>query len=163
MIARSTVGPSRKTQEKLGKHTKIRTTHENLLLELRMGGTGSGERPNSKSTTSSCYQVDVRAWQRAGLLVAGTSFKSKLWSIDVAPYFDPQRKPDHAIFSVDSATEYIVRLEWTSCHYGGMRAWFQCPNKSCRRRVAILYSLDAVSLGCRHCMHLAYHSQQKSA
>ena len=126
-----------------------------------MGGNGSGQRSNSKSTTSSYYQLDVRRWGRAGL-VAGKSFASQGWRIDVAPYFDVFRKPDHAIVSSHTGIESILRLAWTRCHYGGGRAWFLCPNRSCGRRVAILYSPDRVAFGCRHCLQLAYDSQQES-
>jgi hypothetical protein len=51
-----------------------------------------------------------------------------------------------------------VWLAWTPCHYGGKRPWFVCPG--CERRVAKL--CIAEQFRCRHCLDLAYDSQQKS-
>lgn len=51
-----------------------------------------------------------------------------------------------------------VAVEWTSCAFGGSRAWFRCP--ACGRRAAILYGADVFA--CRDCLHLAYKSQQEA-
>ena len=56
---------------------------------------------------------------------------------------------------------YAVRLERTSCHYGGTRAWFLCPTKDCGKRVAILY-LGGAIFACRHCYRLGYQSQREA-
>ena len=42
-----------------------------------MGGYGSGRRFSSKSTTSAYHQIDVRRWQREGLLEPRRFFNSK--------------------------------------------------------------------------------------
>ena len=55
---------------------------------------------------------------------------------------------------------YTVDLEWTDCHYGGQRPWFQCPNRCCGKRVAILYISG--SIGCRQCQGLVYESQREN-
>ena len=54
----------------------------------------------------------------------------------------------------------LVVIEWTACHLGGSRPWFQCPD--CRRRVAILYRSE-LGLRCRRCLNLAYESQRQDA
>src|ERR1039457_579442 len=57
--------------------------------------------------------------------------------------------------------EYAVRIERTSCNYGGTRTWFLCPTTGCGRRVAILY-LGGAIFACRHCYRLAYKSQREA-
>ena len=32
-----------------------------------------------------------------------------------------------------------IGLSFSSCHYGGQRAWFVCPMAECGRAVAVLY------------------------
>jgi hypothetical protein len=128
-----------------------------------MGGSGSGRRWNSKETTSDYYQLDVRQWQRKGLLEAFRSFICLCWKVDVLPAPNLRAKPSRVILSrSDSSSEKRpVWLEWTPCNYGGSRAWFLCPAPNCGQRVAILYYGGAVA--CRHCRRLAYDSQQRSA
>ena len=58
--------------------------------------------------------------------------------------------------------EEPVRIETTSCRYGGSRSWFICPAVSCGRRVAILYGSGRY-FACRHCYRLAYESQREDA
>jgi len=53
----------------------------------------------------------------------------------------------------------MVFIDWTRCHYGGTRPWLLCPR--CGRRVGKLYAGGKLFL-CRHCYHLAYHTQQMS-
>ena len=48
-----------------------------------MGGSGSGRRWGSRATTSAYRQLDIRQWQRSGLLGAGRSFVREAWDIDV--------------------------------------------------------------------------------
>jgi hypothetical protein len=123
-----------------------------------MGSHSSG-RTNGKRTTSSCYRLVVRRWQRAGQLMARRCFVDREWRIDVAPYSDALRRPDHAIVSHwGGPVKCVVGVEWTACNYGGVRAWFRCLNAGCRRRVAILYSHNGDSFACRHCLDLAYVS-----
>jgi hypothetical protein len=57
-----------------------------------------------------------------------------------------------------------VPLKWTSCHYGGSRAWLLCPTVDCGRRVAILYADDTDgTIACRHCRNLVYETQRETA
>jgi hypothetical protein len=80
-------------------------------------------------------QIDVRRWQRDGLLQAGQCFalewkrgSAVVAAISVRTETDQvvllYRFPSYDDSRVD--LEYAVRLEHTSCHYGGTRAWFLC-------------------------------------
>jgi hypothetical protein len=51
-----------------------------------------------------------------------------------------------------------LSFDWTSCHYGGHRVWFRCPQ--CARRIAILYGAGRYFL-CRHCYNLTYSCQRE--
>ncbi len=55
---------------------------------------------------------------------------------------------------------YPVWLEWTSCNYGGKRAWFLCPAKGCSQRIAILYG--GTIFACRCCHKLVYPCQRET-
>lgn len=125
-----------------------------------MGGTGSGRRWNSKATTSDFPLLDVRRWQREGLMVAGQVFLDGWWRVSVDAAGDARRRPSHVIlFHISRRERYLVPLEWTPCTYGGARVWFLCSTRSCGRRVAILYGSTPA---CRHCRQLAYLSEQQS-
>ena len=136
-----------------------------------MGGCGSGRNRSSHTdTTANRCQIDVRRWQREGLLRAGYGFVLE-WkrdgevvaAISVRTETDQvvlsHRRPSYEHSSTD--LEYAVRLEWTPCHYGGTRAWFLCPARGCGRRAAILYMGGAV-FACRHCYRLSYQSQREA-
>ena len=127
-----------------------------------MGGSNSGRRWDSKATTSDYRQLDIRRWQRGGLLVVGRSFVCQAWDVEVVTSM--KRDEPNLVrlyrYGQDRRSEpYRVCIEWTPCNYGGSRAWFLCP-RNCGRRVAILYG-DG-SLACRHCYQLAYQSQHES-
>jgi hypothetical protein len=128
-----------------------------------MGGYGSGRRWSSKKTTSAYRQLDVRRWQREGLLVRSGSFVCGWWHVDVVPPSNIHGQPEWLIlFRLDRRDEtYPVRLQWTPCNYGGSRVWFHCPVEHCGQRVAILYANGSVA--CRSCRQLTYQSQQDSA
>lgn len=51
---------------------------------------------------------------------------------------------------------FFARFVTTSCHFGGIRYWYQCP--LCRRRSGVLY-IVAEHLACRVCHNLTYRSQ----
>ncbi len=136
-----------------------------------MGGLGSGwygDR-NGKQTTSGSYSIDIRQLFREGSHLLGQSTKWN-WSINgksvasvgvLLTYGEvciTYRHKSHKDYWSDEA--YTVDLEWTDCHYGGQRPWFQCPNRFCSRRVAILYIGD--SIGCRRCKGLVYESQREN-
>ena len=136
-----------------------------------MGGIGSGwygDR-NGKQTTSGSYSIDIRQLFREGshLLGQPTKWKRSINGKPVASvcvsltYGDvciTYRHKTHKGYWSDVAN--TVDLEWTDCHYGGQRPWFQCPNRCCGKRVAILY-IDE-SIGCRQCQGLVYESQREN-
>lgn len=53
-----------------------------------------------------------------------------------------------------------VRVERTSCHYGGTRPWFRCPRCDARRAVLFGFAKDG-RFGCWNCMDLVYASQDE--
>ncbi len=136
-----------------------------------MGGIGSGRRwhYSAKDTTSDYRSIDVRRWQRDGLLVPHQSF-SWQWSRDgkTVASIDVRTEPGRVILTYRHRSRgedwtdksYPVYLEWTPCNFGGERAWFRCPAMGCGRRVAILYAGDIFA--CRRCYQLAYSSQREA-
>lgn len=137
-----------------------------------MGGFGSGRRSydGSRRNTDECRCLDIRRWQRDGILMPGQAFcwqwlrgEERTASIDV------RTESDRIILSYKhrrdgkdwKSEEYSVFLDWTDCTYGGRRPWFLCPSSQCGRRVAILYSGGAI-FACRHCYRLAYRSQRET-
>lgn len=64
------------------------------------------------------------------------------------------------IYSQDNYEfDYFINLLTTSCNYGGLRYWFECP--FCRRQVGVLYFRGSY-FGCRHCQFLTYESRNLS-
>lgn len=135
-----------------------------------MGGYGSGRWQPGRPTTNNYRALDVRGLQRDGMLQPGFSGTIR--------WFRRQREvasiciraeSDRVILSYSNqsrggewqAMEYAVTLAWTSCHFGGRRAWFLCPARGCGRRVAILYGGSVYV--CRHCQKLAYECQRETA
>lgn len=136
-----------------------------------MGGLGSGKGwQGGKRTTDDYRSLDVRQFQRDGLLTPARSFG---WSWT-------RNGEKVASISIETASDYLtlvyrvrqhddewkdlnypVRLEWTDCNLGGKRAWFHCPCHGCGRRVALLYLGNASIFACRHCYRLAYASQRE--
>lgn len=129
-----------------------------------MGGYGSGRHWSSKETTADYPQLDVRRWQREGLLAKFSSFLCEGWRVDVPPSFSTPKPEWVFLTRLDRGAEMCpVPLEWTPCNYGGLRAWFHCPTRGCGRRVAILYcDGNRGTLSCRHCLQLTYQSRQDS-
>jgi len=52
---------------------------------------------------------------------------------------------------------YIVKVETTTPHYGGVRHWWLCP--TCQKRVRILYG--GAVFTCRKCSNLTYETAQR--
>lgn len=126
---------------------------------------------SGRSTTENCRSLDVRRWQREGVLRAGYA-GSWQWSsrgevvasiryrVEAGRLVLLYRIREHG--GEWEEVEEPVRLESTPCRYGGSRSWFICPIQGCGRRVAILY-LGSRYFACRHCYRLAYASQRESA
>ena len=138
-----------------------------------MGGMGSGRRDQGgKETTEDCRALDVRLFQRDGVLVAGRSFTTS-WMRNGKAIASIQVKVEADRVILDyrhqrngsdewKSQNYPVRIEWTPCNYGGSRAWFHCPAPGCGRRVAKLYLGSSAIFACRHCYRLAYSSQREN-
>lgn len=140
-----------------------------------MGGSGSGRwwRYHSRDTVESCRRLDVRDWQRRGLLRPWQGFSWAWWRdgehvADIHVKTEPSRvvlryrvrRPGENWQDVEEP----AALTWTRCHFGGQRPWFVCQGvvngRYCGRRVAILYGAGVYFL-CRRCYGLAYESQQE--
>lgn len=124
---------------------------------------GAG-RPRRKNKTSEVLRIDVRRFQRDGLL---DDLYSVRWVWPNGARIALQTSPT----AITTTFRYRVRddvwhevdqriaIDRTPCHFGGNRAWFVCPE--CAGRVAILYLWCAPR--CRTCAALAYRSQSLDA
>jgi hypothetical protein len=109
-----------------------------------------------------CRQIDVRRWQREGVLQAGSNGAWQ-WS-DAATgahrasisYRTEGRQVILRYLIDGERRDQTVRLSASACNYGGGRPWFICPVRG--ERVAVLY-LRAGRFACRHCQRLKYASQ----
>ena len=134
-----------------------------------MGGYGSG-RQSRTSLTDDYLAIDARQWQRDGLVIAGLSFNST-WSRSSKEIGNMGVRTENGQVRLSYSwqknggesqrLDYPVKLQTTSCHYGGVRYWFICPAVGCGKRVAKLYLSDKY-FACRHCYRLAYNSQRET-
>jgi hypothetical protein len=145
----------------------------NLLNDfgkIKMGGFGSG-RKFGANVTEDYRQIDIRRWQREGLLVPD-SYINWQWSRNGEKVASIAAKVEtgqlRLIYNYRASgsenwepLDYPIRLQTTPCNYGGVRYWFTCPAVGCGRRVAILYSAGKY-YACRHCYQLAYKSQRET-
>lgn len=137
-----------------------------------MGGIGSGwyERRNVKPTVEAGRSLDVRHWQRRGLLKPGLQFNLQ-WgqqgrlTLGIAVRVDEHQVVLAYRYRHDEGSlipvEYSVALDRTPCPFGGQRLWFRCPTEGCGQRVAILYQ-SGTRFACRHCQGLTYPSQREN-
>jgi hypothetical protein len=140
-----------------------------------MGGLGSGRQSRSDAVgfVESHLRIDVRRWQREGLLEPKQSF-SRCWrkneavadftvnvevrgDVVVLTYeiWHPERPRGEQLEPI----QLRVGLTFTLCNYGGQRPWFLCPMPECGLRVAILH-LVGLYFGCRDCHSIDYMSQR---
>lgn len=136
-----------------------------------MGGMGSGRywHYGANDATTDYRALDVRRWQRDGLLTPGRAFGWQ-WNCDGEVFASIQVRVEtgrvNLIYRHRSGggewkhENYPVWLDWTPCNLGGQRPWFRCPARGCGRRVAILYGGGIFA--CRHCYRLAYPSQRET-
>ncbi len=136
-----------------------------------MGGMGSGRRWHygANDTTEDYRAIDVRRWQRDGLLIPGNAFGWQ-WSRrgEVVASIQARAEAGRVVLSYRHRSgggewkdeSYPVYLDWTPCNLGGSRPWFLCPAVGCGRRVALLYG--GAIFACRHCYQLAYPSQRET-
>lgn len=134
---------------------------------LDMGGPGSGRHWHlgAKRSTADELRLDVRALHRAGLLTPGATGMNtwrsfaRVSNVGVYVEGDDDRAEAFRLAYVAGGEPIVLRvpLEWTPCHYGGLRPWAVCP--ACRRRVAVLYG--GRRFACRQCRGLAYVSTRR--
>jgi hypothetical protein len=123
-----------------------------------------------------CISIDVRDWARRGLLKRLGLVFPLSWTRggELYDHASVHVQTDSVMlsFRLQSAgrtgwidAEQRVPIVWTSCRYGGRRAWFECESHSdggyCGRRVAILYRAGDM-FACRRCYGLSYQSQHES-
>jgi len=139
-----------------------------------MGGSGSGRhyRWDKKSETTDYLSLPISKLKQAKFLkqysysegtwrwlvngkeVGAVGCKVHINEFDAYvrfKYFNKSQNKDY---------DYKVYLSSTDLHLGGKRWWFQCPLKGCFKRVSILYLANM--LACRHCLNLAYPSQNEA-
>ena len=114
-----------------------------------------------KNTVESFLNIDIRTWQRQGLLTSGNCFNVK-WSRNgkAVGKMVVLFQSESLILSYRRQGKYVresVILATTACHFGGCRYWFRCD---CGKRVAILYA-GATRFACRTCLHLNYQTQHQ--
>lgn len=137
-----------------------------------MGGFGSG-RPRSgrRWTVESCASIDVNALRREGRLRPGLGTIVCLSPGDehVGVFADHEglrltRRLN--ITGKPADAHQTVGLVRRPCHLGGERPYFVCSGLGtghfCGRRVVKLYAPGRYFL-CRHCLGLAYASQNEDA
>ncbi len=137
-----------------------------------MGGLGSGNRYrfDKKTTTEECRSLDVRRFNREGLLKPGCWFSWSWWRAEqkvasIGAFVHQDQVLLSYRYRSGPAGEWEevkepVSLKWTPCNFGGERPWFVCPGVACGRRVAVLYGPGRYFL-CRHCYDLRYESQRE--
>jgi hypothetical protein len=114
-----------------------------------------------KNTVECFLNIDIRKWQRQGLLMSGNFFNVQ-WSRSskVVGKMVVLVQRESLILSYRSQGKYVresVILATTACHFGGYRYWFRCD---CGKRVAILYAGES-RFACRHCLNLNYQTQHQ--
>lgn len=137
-----------------------------------MGGYGSGQHTH-RLTVEDCRSLDISMWTREGVFKPETghigtwawSIKGKqvasigyeVYMTENQPYVRLKYK-----WHDSESFDYTVYLDRTFPHFGGVRWWFKCPNRSCNRRVGKLYLAPGVKyFVCRHCLDLRYTSQRE--
>jgi hypothetical protein len=128
---------------------------------------GSG-RPCWHGKAEHYRKIDIQRWAREGRLKAGNYFgwcwtldDEQVGSIGVLVDNEYSLTLKHSRQNDEGERENIsspIRLERTSCHFGGSRIWFTCPH--CGRRAANLY-LAKNGWFCRKSLRLTYASQSE--
>jgi hypothetical protein len=60
-----------------------------------------------------------------------------------------------------SGRSQSIAVQWSWCHFGGVRPWLLCPH--CQRRVGKLHHNGGSFCACRLCLNLRYASQRRGA
>ncbi len=129
-----------------------------------MGGWGSGRPSGSgKRKAEDCLPLDIRKWNRQGLIFPGSSITSS-WSVggQVHSSIGAVALADRLTLQYKYRGEPVeqdIMFTWTRCHFGGQRIWLVCP--FCSRRCAVVYSYGKY-FACRICGNIAYSTQNES-
>ena len=127
-----------------------------------MGGYGSG-RPAKRYTTADYHSIDIRRWQREGLLEADNLF-NWTWRDNAGRtmFTALVRVSENGVgIQYRSSRGNVVDVlpfASTHCNFGGRRLWFLCLG--CRRRAACLF-FAGTAFQCRRCLGLSYESQRQ--
>jgi hypothetical protein len=139
------------------------------------------ERWSKRKTVEQCKNLDI-FWLRqesclSGFVKGEIYWKNSLGEVTNSIGIDISIKPENYVRVYYSWTsggtgetenlDYKIRLETTTCYFGGERYWFVCPlivnGVPCDRRVGKLYlPRKAKYFGCRHCYNLTYRSCRES-
>lgn len=130
---------------------------------------GAG-RPAWHVKAEHCKSLDVRRWQREGVLRDGYTGGwrwTDSYSGEETGSIGYRVSMNCGALAVtlnyranEQSISDAVRIERTRCNFGGSRVWFQCPR--CYRRAAKLF-LRGARFACRHCQRLVYASQSEDA
>lgn len=126
---------------------------------------GAG-RPGWKGKAESCRRIDVRRWAKEAMLRPGC-MGAWQWrdteTGEVTASIGYRIEEGAAVLDYSLGGEsrrQRVPIQRTTCHYGGTRPWFACPQ--CWGRVAVLF-LRRGGFYCRKCARVAYRSQSEDA
>lgn len=126
-----------------------------------MGGLMSGFQGIRKLTTAEVCSLDIKCINiKRRVSFSGTISWNKSSTISIK-----KMNEDKVVFQyintingIAKDYNYKVGLDYTTCNYGGERAWFICPD--CWKRVRKLYLKRGV-FKCRNCQNLNYIIQQE--
>lgn len=126
---------------------------------LRCGAGRPGYRLKDIYTRS----IDVRRWQRDGLLSGGyfgwqwTDSDTGEVRSNIGVY--PKHQAVELSYTVDGHSfRPLIQITTTPCAFGGSRVWFQCLR--CHGRCAKLF-LRGGHFRCRKCNQISYQSQSE--
>ncbi len=128
--------------------------------------------PTKKTEVESLIQLRISNLKTLGYLsgrkLGGLSWQNNQWARHVGLSLEGYEDKTSRWIRLSSGTaqqplDYHIKLETTTCYFGGVRYWFLCPiitevGKNCGRRVAVLYK-GGDYFGCRYCYNLTYASR----
>lgn len=137
-----------------------------------MGGYGSGRHSgNLKRLIDDYRRIDVLWMKRKGIINKGKSGLIQWTTNDhnsnsIRYAFQNSHtlnlKYRTQIYDNNwKVIDYLVKLDWENCRFGGLRPYFLCPSLECGKRVQHLYAGYPYFV-CRHCLHLAYPVQREA-
>lgn len=124
-----------------------------------MGGSGSGPPARHAGTVEAAQAVDVLWLHRKRFLApagaGGVGFVTGTlsWTLDGQPLATLSYAASESKFELNGTA---IPLERTTCHFGGVRPWFRCPE--CSRRCQTLFFTGRWR--CRLCGRLTYDSRR---